>query len=888
MKKKQESAKIEKKIAVKKPLLKKQEMQKQQTAEEQENPEKTDEEQEEKKKLTDVVADAVCKRITGLDVADYKKLKSLQGELSHKEKTEKPTTAQQTIRFDKMYQDGICLIVKPKETLDSVKGKVTKSTGEMVNYYSKMIEFFDVNYELLDIEEQADMLGQYSQFINYFTPGIKVQLFLFNRKVPSESLMQAFEIPLQNDGYDDIREEFSNMLKKQNAKGNNGIIKSKYLIFGIEAPNIEEARNKLGQIERDITKNLSNLGTKIKPLDGKERLCVLHDFYNQGTMSPFRFSWKDLAESGHNIKDYIAPPAFDFRFPSRFKIGKMFGCVSYLDITAPRLSDELLKNILNIDANISVSIHFENEDPIKAMKLLKGKLSEIQASKINEQKKAVRAGYDMDIIPSDINTYESDTLKLLEDLNSSNQKMVDVTFIITCFAPNKKELDNLVQRVNGIIQQGNCDMINMQYQQEQGINSTSPLGLNLIGSLRTLPTKNVAVMIPFQTQELFQGGQSLYYGINTLSSNMIMADRKKLRTPNGIVLGKPGSGKSFSAKREMLMCYLITKDDIMICDPEGEYYPLVKVLGGQVIKLATNSTDYLNPMDLHITNKTNKEDFMELMRVKSDFIITLCDTIAGDQQRLSNLEKGIIDSCLDKLYNDFFEDPLPEKMPILGDLQKALLNYEPVGIAPEMAIDARKAAVRISQSLELYVHGSQNFFNHRTTVDSSNRIVCFDIRDLSAQLKELGMLIVQDAVWNRVSENRNKKIATRYYCDEFHLLLREEQTAKYMVEIWKRFRKWGGIPTGLTQNVNDFFVSPQVEGIIGNSDFIYLLCQDPKSKDILMDSLNLSSEQLKFITNSDSGCGLILFDKVCIPFSDHFPTDTKCYKVMTTKPEEVS
>ena len=828
--------------------------------------------------------DPVCKKFTGLSVDDYRRLKTLKGELSHKENIEKPTTAQQTIRFDKMYQDGICLIVKPKEKKD-IKNKA--STGEMVNYYTKMVEFFDVNYELLDIEDQADMLGLYSQFINYFTPGVKVQLFLFNRKVPDESLMQAFEIPLQNDGHDDIREEFTNMLKKQNAKGNNGIIKSKYLVFGIEAANIDEARNKLGQFERDITKNLNNLGTKVKPLDGKERLRVLHDFYNQGTMSPFRFSWKDLAESGHNIKDYIAPPAFDFRFPSRFKIGKMFGSVSYLDITAPRLSDELLRNILNIDANVSVSIHFENEDPIKAMKLLKGKLSDIQTSKINEQKKAVRSGYDMDIIPSDINTYEQDTLKLLEDLNSSNQKMVDITFIITCFASNKKELDNLVQRVNGIIQQGNCDVVNLQYQQEQGINSTSPLGLNLIGSLRTLPTKAVAVMIPFQTQELFMGGQSLYYGTNTLSNNMIMADRKKLRTPNGIVLGTPGSGKSFSAKREMLMCFLITHDDILICDPEGEYYPLVKVLGGQVIKLATNSTDYLNPMDIHITPGIKKEDFRDLMRVKSDFIITLCDTIAGDQQRLSNLEKGIIDSCLDKLYNDFFKDPKPERMPILEDLQKALLVYEPEGIAPEMALDARKAAVRISQSLELYVHGSQNFFNHRTTVDSLNRIVCFDIRDLSAQLKELGMLIVQDAVWNRVSENRNKRIATRYYCDEFHLLLREDQTAKYMVEIWKRFRKWGGIPTGLTQNVTDFFLSPQVEGIIGNSDFIYLLNQAPKDQDLLIDKLNLSNEQLKYVTNSESGCGLILFDKVCIPFTDHFPTDTKCYAVMTTKPEEV-
>ena len=564
-----------------------------------------------------------------------------------------------------------------------------------------------------------------------------------------------------------------------------------------------------------------------------------------------------------------------------------------LDISAPRLSDEMLRNILNIDANISVSIHFQTKDPVKAMKQLKGTLSNIQKSKIDEQKKAVRSGYDMDIIPSDIVTYEQDTLRLLDDLNSSNQKMVEVTFLVTCFGTNKKELDNLIQRVDGVIQQANCSVVNMQYQQEQSLNSVAPIGINLIGSLRDLPTKCVATMIPFQTQELFMGGQSLYYGTNTLSNNMIMADRKKLRTPNGIILGTPGSGKSFSAKREMLMCYLITHDDILICDPEGEYYPLVKVLGGQVIKLATNSEDYLNPLDIHIFEGMSKDDFDEQRRVKSDFIITLCETIAGDNlYGLNNLEKGIIDKCLDELYNEFFsvittENSL-DKMPILEDLQSALLKYEPENVSQEMAMDAKKAAVRIAQSLELYVHGSQNFFNHRTTVDSNNRIICFDIRDLSAQLKEIGMLIVQDAVWNRVSINRNRKVATRYYCDEFHLLLREDQTAKYMVEIWKRFRKWGGIPTGLTQNVTDFFLSPQVEGIIGNSDFIYLLNQAPKDQDVLMDKLDLSLEQLKYVTNSESGCGLILFDKACIPFTDHFPTDTKCYKVMTTKPEEVA
>lgn len=328
--------------------------------------------------------------------------------------------------------------------------------------------------------------------------------------------------------------------------------------------------------------------------------------------------------------------------------------------------------------------------------------------------------------------------------------------------------------------------------------------------------------------------------------------------------------KSFSAKREILSCFLMTKDDIVVCDPEGEYFALVGALHGQVVRLATNSKDYLNPMDIQLSHKGDKE----ALKLKSDFIITLCDLIAGGKNGLENDEKGIIDECIRHIYDAYFENPVPENMPILEDLYNALLEHK------------NKKAERIANSLVLYVHGSQNYFNHRTNVDSQNRIMCFDIRDLGNQLKELGMLIVQDAVWNRVSQNRERKIATRYYCDEFHLLLKEKQTAIYSVEIWKRFRKWGGIPTGLTQNVGDFLKSEEIEGILGNSDFVYLLNQNAKDQAILADKLGLSEKQLAHVTNSEPGCGLILFDNVVIPFVDKYPVDTKTFAVMNTKPEE--
>ena len=832
----------------------------------------------------------------GLSFSEKKRLRELKNILAgNDKKQEKPDTAQKTITFKKMFRDGICQV----------------SSG----YYTKMVEFFDINYDLLEIEDQGEILEEYSRLINYFDPSIRFELFLFNRQVNEQTLMEQFDIPLQGDKFDDIREEYTEMLKKQAAKGNNGIIKSKYLIFGIECKDYKEAKAKMVSIEADVIKNFMNLGTHARSLDGKERLRVLHEYFNQETMEPFHFSFKELSESGKSVKDYIAPPGFDFRYPSRFKTGKMYGCVHYLDIIAPRFNDELLKKLLDIDDNLTITLHMQTMDPVKAIKMLKGALTNIQKMKIEEQKKAVRSGYDMDILPTDIITYEKDTLELLDDLNTSNQKIIKMTFLIivnelylcvlhpnlieytaatksqnadtkcvcyTCFGRSRKALENITQRVSGIIQQANCNLRCMQYLQEQGLMASAPIGCNDTGIERVLTTKSTAILVPFCTQELFMPAPAIYYGLNALSNNMIMADRKKLRTPNGVILGTPGSGKSFSAKREILSCFLMTGDDVIICDPEGEYFALVGALNGQVVRLATNSKDFLNPMDIQLSHKNDRE----ALKLKSDFIITLCDLIAGGKNGLENDEKGIIDSCIKHIYDRYFAEPKPENMPILEDLYNALLKYEPKDVAPEMQKEAKQKAVRIANSLVLYVHGSQNYFNHRTNVDSQNRIMCFDIRDLGNQLKELGMLIVQDAVWNRVSQNRERKISTRYYCDEFHMLLKEKQTAVYSVEIWKRFRKWGGIPTGLTQNVGDFLKSEEIEGILGNSDFVYLLNQNAKDQAILADKLGLSEKQLAHVTNSEPGSGLILFDNVVIPFVDRYPTDTKTFAIMNTRLEE--
>lgn len=551
---------------------------------------------------------------------------------------------------------------------------------------------------------------------------------------------------------------------------------------------------------------------------------------------------------------------------------KKLGAVSFLEILAPELNDRILSDLLDLETGMIVNLHIKSIDQAEAIKTIKRKITDLDKMKIDEQKKAVRSGYDMDIIPSDLATYGGEAKNLLQDLQSRNERMFFVTFLVVNMAGSKRKLDNDIFAAAGIAQKYNCALTRLDFQQEEGLMSSIPLGRNEIEIQRGLTTSSTAVFIPFITQELFQGGEALYYGLNALSSNMILCDRKQLKNPNGLILGTPGSGKSFAAKREITNAFLITDDDIYISDPEAEYAPLVNSLSGQVIRISPTSKEYINPMDINL----NYSDDDNPLALKSDFILSLCELVVGGKEGLAPVEKTVIERAVRNIYREFLADPVPERMPILGDLYEELLRQP----EPE--------AARVAAALELYVTGSLNVFNHRTNVELSNRLVCFDIKSLGKQLKKLGMLIVQDQIWNRVTINRAKKKATRYYMDEFHLLLREEQTAAYSVEIWKRFRKWSGIPTGITQNVKDLLSSREVENIFENSDFVLMLNQAVSDRNILAKQLNISPQQMKYVTHTESGEGLLFYGNVILPFVDHFPKDTKLYKVMTTKPEEVS
>ena len=797
---------------------------------------------------------------------------------TEKQKSQKiPKSSQQSIPFDYITKDGIAVSSESEKfsLISYLLGLFFGKKKVSEKRYSKTVQFYDADYEIAEISKQQTIFAKYCSLLNSFDSSVKFQISVVN--VTSDNDFDTLiNIPDRDDDFNDIRHEYIELLKKQLKKGNNGFIRVNYITFSIKEKSMKKARQKLTGIEKDVIRCFSSFGVAAVPLNGEERLFAMYKMLHQYSDEPFVFDYDKMSEGGLLPKDYIAPSSLNFTKKNDFMCGNFYGSTFSLNLIASEVSDRFLTSLLDTENPIAFNMHFVAIDNLEAKKFVKVKLSNVEKMKVDEQKKAAQQGYDMDILPPDMKTYIKELEMLLDDLETKNERMFLVTFLITNYAESRKQLEVFNERLNRIVLQNNSKLIPLDYMQDLALASILPLAENRIEIERRMTTSSAAIFLPFSTKEIFMDGEAVYYGLNPISDNMLMIDRKMLKNPNGIILGTPGAGKSFAGKNEMTNIFLATDDDIVVCDPEDEYFPLVQELNGQVIEMASASKDYINPMDIERYTKTDED----VIGVKSEFILSLCELIVSGKYGLDSEEISIIDRCVKKLYTDFFaetenatDEEFKAKMPVLGDLQKALIET------------GEESAMRVANSLEIYVNGSLNIFNHRTNVDVKNRIVCFNVKRLKNNLRKLGMLIVQDQVWNKVATNRGEK-STWYYMDEFHLLLREEQTAKYSVEMWKRFRKWGGIPTGITQNVKDFLSSKEVEAIFDNSDFVLMLNQASGDREILAQRLKISPSQQKYIEDAPQGSGLIKFAGSILPFENRFPTNTKLYRLMTSKPEE--
>ncbi len=683
-----------------------------------------------------------------------------------------PQTAQQTIPYRDMRRDGVCRVTE--------------------NYYTKTISYEDINYAVASADDQAAIFDGYCSFLNYFDSALPLQLSFVNHRSRPEK-RYTVNIPMRQDEHDSIRAEFTSMLENQIAKSNNGLVRSKYLTFGVEADGLETARRRLERVEADIIGNFKRLGAEAHSLSGRERLEVMHGQLHPAGREPFLFDWKLIPQTGMSTKDYIAPTGFDFRQSRFFRVGAMWGAASYMQIMASELSDKLLRELLEMDAEMTVTMHIRAVDQTKAIKMVKTKLTDIDRMKMDEQKKAAKAGYDWDILPPDLVTFSKDAADLLNDLQSRNERMFLLTFLVVNLAPTKQQLENDLFTVTGIMQKHNCFLKRLDFQQEQGYMSSLPLGYNGIEIQRGMTTSSTAIFVPFMTRELRMGGEALYYGMNALSNNIIMADRKKLKSANGLYLGSTGSGKSFAAKRELINVFLTTQDKIIVVDPMGEYAPLVERLGGQVLTISPDNPlhHYINPMDIQI-DKTDTESTLSL---KADFLLSLCELILGGKEGLQPVEKTVIDRCVRLVYRELVLGIGDGSMPLLQDLYTKLCEQP----EPE--------AKRIATALELYCTGSLNLFNHHTNVSIDRRVVCVVLKGMGENLRKIAMHIVNELVTQAVNRNFTEGRATWCYFDEFHILLQDALSASYFVRVWKMLRKMGCVPSALTQNVKDLLSS---------------------------------------------------------------------------------
>ena len=780
-------------------------------------------------------------------------IKTLQNTLKQdKEKFTVPRSVQDTIPIRRIWPDGIF---------------------QFGSKFSKCIRFSDINYAIASKEDKTAMFLNYSELLNALDTGSTTKITINNKWINRQDFEETILLPPRGDFLDGYRAEYNTMLTDKVTDASNSVVQERYITISTHKKNIEEARTFFGRVTNDVTSRLSHMDSRSEELDAVERLRVLHDFYRVGEETEFRCDLQESMRKGHSFKDAICPDSMEFK-KDHFVMGDKFGRVLFLKEYASYIKDSMINELTELNRTMMLSIDVIPVPTDEAVREMQNRLLGVETNVTNWQRRQNSNNNFSAVVPYDLEQQRKETREMLDDLTTRDQRMMFAVVTLVHLADSKEELDSDTETLQSIARKHLCQLNTLNWQQADGLVTALPLGLRRIDALRTLTTEALAVLMPFKAQEIrHQGG--VYYGQNAISKNLILANRWELLNANGFVLGVSGSGKSFTAKREIVSLALATGegissgDDIIVIDPESEYRPLIEGLGGEVVEISATSPNHINAMDM----EQGYGDGENPVVLKSEFLLSLCEQLIGSG-KLSAKEKSIIDRCTAQVYRDYIKSGYQGQVPTLQDFHAELMR-QPEPEAGDVAL-----------AIELFTEGSLNTFAKPTNVNTNSRILCYDIRDLGRQLLPVGMLVVLDSIFNRIIRNRQLGKNTWIYIDEIYLLFQHEYSANFLFTLWKRVRTYGACCTGITQNVDDLLQSHTARTMLANSEFLVMLNQAATDRAELARLLNISDNQLSYITNVDSGRGLIKCGSAIVPFVDNFPRHTRLYQLMTTKPSD--
>lgn len=739
------------------------------------------------------------------------------------------------------------------------KDGIFKSGGK----FSKTFKFTDINYLVASREDKESMFLTYSELLNSLDSGASTKLTIYNHRMNRANFEQSILMPMRGDGLDEYREEYNKMLLDK-ATGGNGITQEKFITISVPKKDIREARAYFARIGADLSAHFAALGSKCVEMTAEERLRVLHDFFRPGDESAFTFSFQDKMRKGHDFRDYICPDYME-KHSDHLQIGEKFARVIYLKDYASYIKDSMVTELTDLNRTMMFSIDINPVPMDEAMREIENRALGVETNIANWQRRQNSNNNFSATVPYDMELQRRETKEMLNDLTSRDQRMLFAVITMVHMADTKEQLDSDTDAILSVARKHMCQMAPLKYQQMDGLKTVLPFGVRKINAFRTLTTESLAVFIPFKVQEIMDKG-GIYFGENAISHNLIMCNRENLMNQSTFILGVPGSGKSFSAKELIFFLLLNTDDDILICDPEGEYASMLESMKqiASIIRVSAGGRDRLNAMYMVDGYGENNP-----IVVKSQFIMSLVEQI--DRKGVGPQQKSIIDRCTAAVYREAEETGI---VPTLNTLRQKLLDQP----EPE--------AKQIALSLELYTTGSLDIFGHGSNVDLDKRVVVFDIHGLGTQLKPAGLLVITDTMLNRVTLNWKKGKRTHVFIDEFHVVFENEFSAEFFNSAWRQFRKRNAYPTAITQNVEYLLDSVQASTMLSNSEFIIMLNQAASDREKLAKLLNISHEQMSYITNADSGCGLIKYGGALVPFVNRFPKDTQLYQLMTTRPGE--